>query len=124
MIRKALIAPMLALGLVATPAFSQPATPPPVKEASIDFANSGGIRDWREDGDRTVYVQDRQHRWYRATLMRPSYDLRGALAIGFDTGPGDTFDHFSSVVIRGQRYAVESLVRIDGPPPRAQHKHR
>jgi hypothetical protein len=122
--RKVLIAPLLALGLAAAPAIAQPSSAPAVKEASIDFANSGGIRDWREAGDRTIYIEDRAHHWYKATLMRPSYDLRGALAIGFDTGPGDTFDHFSSVVIRGQRYAVESLVRIDGRPPSRAHKHR
>jgi hypothetical protein len=122
--RKLLIAPLLALGLAALPAAALSSTAPAAKEASIDLANSGGIRDWREVGDQTIYVQDRQHRWYRATLMRPSYDLRGALAIGFDTGPGDTFDKFSSVVIRGQRYAVESLVRIEGSPPSEARKHK
>jgi hypothetical protein len=123
MTRKLLIAPLLALVLTGAPAFAQP-QPPAQHEASIAFANSGGIRDWREGDNRTIYIQDRYFRWYKATLMRPSYDLRSSLAVGFDTGPSDRFDKFSWVVIRGQRYAVDSLVRIEGAPPHAARKHR
>ena len=121
MTRTLLIAPLLALGLAAAPALAgpQPAAEPP--EASIPFANHGGIWNWREGDRQTIYVQDRFRRWYKATLMRPSYDLRATTAVGFDTGPTDRFDKFSWVVIRGQRYAVESLVRADGPPPARKH---
>ena len=126
MTRRLLIVPLIALGLVAAPAGASfaraaaPATP----EASIPFANHGGIRDWRETGDRTLYIQDSARHWYRATLMTSAFDLPYTTAIGFDTGPTDRLDKFSSVVVRGQRYAIQSLMRVDGPPPPRQHKHR
>jgi hypothetical protein len=123
MTRTLLIAPLLALGLAAAPALAGPqAAPVAQPETSIAFANHGGIWDWREGDRQTIYIQDRFRRWYKATLMRPSHDLRGATAVAFETGPGDRFDKFSWVVIRGQRYAVDSLVRVDGPPRAAKHR--
>lgn len=123
MTRKRLIAPLLAIGLAAAPALAQPPAAPAPREASIAFANNGGIRDWRDDGEQAVYIQDRYMRWYRATLMRRSFDLPTALAIGFDTGPSDRFDRFSWIVVDGQRYAVQSFVRIEGKPPSRRARH-
>lgn len=124
MTRKLLIAPLVALGLAAAPAFAHASQPAPAAhEVSIPFINMGGIRDWRSDGDRIIYLQDNGRHWYKATLMSPAIDLPFTEAIGFDTGPVDTFDHFSSVVIRGQLYAVQSLVRVDGPPA-PSHRNR
>jgi hypothetical protein len=123
--RTFLIALMAALAAPAAPAVAQSQPAPTSAEVSIPFANNGGIRDWREDGKQAVYIQDRFFRWYRATLMAPSFDLPTALAIGFDTGPNGRFDRFSSIVVRDQRYPVQSLVRIEGAPPSRQpHKHR
>ena len=118
MTRNLFIAPLLALGLAVAPALAQP--PAPQSEASIPFAQHGGIWDWREDGDQTLYIQDRSHHWYKATLMTPVIDLPFAQTIGFDTGPMDRLDKFSSIAVHGQKYALQSLVRIDGPPPSRQ----
>jgi uncharacterized protein DUF6491 len=117
--RSSLLAPLVALGVAAAPAMGSAAesAPAPAQEASIAFADHGGIRDWRGDDERTLYLQDRFFRWYKATLMSPAPDLRTALAVRFDTGASDRFDRFSWVVVRGQRYAVQSLVRIEGKPP-------
>jgi hypothetical protein len=123
MARKLLIAPLLALGLATASAAADPPRAPAPPEASIPFANNGGIRDWRDDGKQALYIQDRYFRWYRVTLMTPSFDLPTALAIGFDTGPGDRFDRFSWIVVDGQRYAVQSLVRIEGKPPSRKARH-
>ncbi len=121
---KLLIAPLVALGLAAAPAFAHSPQPAPAQpEASIPFINMGGIRDWRAEGDRTIYIQDSGRHWYKATLMNRAIDLPFTEAIGFDTGPIDRFDHFSSVVIRGQHYAVQSLVRVAGPPA-PRHRER
>jgi hypothetical protein len=127
MTRKLLIAPLLALGLTAAPApaHSPTSVARAQAEVSIPFANHGGIRDWRSDGDRTIYLQDSGRHWYKATLMTRAIDLPFTEAIGFDTGPIDRFDHFSSIVVRGQRYAVQSLVPVAGPPaPRSEHHAR
>jgi len=55
----------------------------PVAEATISFANLGGINDWRADGDRALYVQGRNQKWYHAELMGSCIDLPNAERIGF-----------------------------------------
>ena len=112
------IAPILALGLAGAPAIAGgPAEAPAVKEARIPFVNHGGIRDWRFADRETIYVQDRHRGWYKATLMNPVIGWRGQWAIGFESRGVDTFDRFSNVVVDGRRHPVQSLVRVDGPPP-------
>jgi len=41
----------------------------PAPEASIPFANHGGIYNWRVVNDRTVLIQSQSRRWYKATLL-------------------------------------------------------
>lgn len=117
---------LAALALACAPALAHAAPaqaqPPAAAEASIPFVNHGGIRDWRAVGDSTLYVQDQQGQWYRASLMGPAFDLPFAEAIGFDGRGTDTFDRFASVVVRGQSYPVQSLVKVPGPPSAAAGK--
>lgn len=42
-------------------------------EASIPFANRGGISDWRVEDDSNLLLQDNRGQWYRARLQAPSY---------------------------------------------------
>jgi opacity protein-like surface antigen len=88
---------------------------PSVPQASIPFVNHGGIRDWRAADHDTLYVQDQRRNWYRAELFAPCLDLPFAHAIGFETRGIDRFDRFSSIRVRGQRCAVQSLVRSEPP---------
>ena len=117
------IAPVLAIGLAATPALAQDAPQQARDEeakqeqASIAFVSHGGIRDWQADDRETLYIQDRSRQWYKAKLMSPSHELPFAWKIGFDTGPVDRLDRFSSVVVDGFRHPIESLVKVHGPPP-------
>src|SRR5262245_24639781 len=108
-----------AMGLaVATPAVAT-VSQPVAKEARIAFADRGGIRNWRVGPANTLYIQDRARRWYKAELMYRPAGMAFEWRIGFDAGPTGTFDRFSTVVIDRQRIPVQSLVRVDGPPPRA-----
>jgi hypothetical protein len=119
--------PLAAMALVAPAVHAETAPAQAVaeqEEARIAFANSGGIRDWRTYERDAIYIQGRDRKWYKATLMSPAFDLPYAQAIGFDTGPTDTFDKFSSVIVRGQRYAVTSLIKIDGPPKKPKKAKR
>lgn len=115
-----LILPLAALALAAPAAYAETSTPQPEakQDARIPFVNHGGIRDWRSNDRDVVYIQASNRDWYKATLMSPAYDLPYVTAIGFDTGPNDTLDKFSSIVIRGQRYPITSLERIPGEPPK------
>ena len=86
-------------------------------QASIPFVQYGGIRNWKADSDKGLWIQDSHRNWYYAKLMAPCFGLRFATSIGFDTQPMGTFDRFSSVIVpREGRCTVQSLVESDGPP--------
>lgn len=86
-------------------------------DVSIPFANHGGIRDWRADSDRGLWIQDTFGKWYYAAVMGPCIGLNFANSIGFDTRPQGSFDRFSSIVVpREGRCAIQSL-RPSGAPP-------
>jgi len=88
----------------------------------IPFANHGGVRDWQAGDRDTVYFQDRQKRWYKAELIGSASDLPFTLFIGIDSGPSDRLDKWSSVYVRGQRYALASFEPIEGAPPKKAKK--
>lgn len=90
------------------------------REASIPFVDSGSIRDWRAVGRDTLYVQDVHRNWYRAELMGPCIDLNFANTIGFDASGTNRFDRYSSIVVRGQRCPLQSLVASAPPPKKAK----
>lgn len=107
----------------AAPAAQAATTAPLPPQASIPFVNHQGIRDWRAADSRTLYVQDRGRRWYRATLFAPCYELPFAQAIGFETRGVDRFDRFSAIRVRGERCTVSSL-EASGPPPAKMKRQR
>lgn len=108
-----LLVAVFAGGAVQAAETHAPVTP----QASIAFANHGGIRDWQADRDRGLWVQDVHRNWYYATFMGPCFGLNFANAIGFDTRPMGTFDRFSSIIVpREGRCVVQSFVPSDGPP--------
>ncbi|MEN7536630.1 DUF6491 family protein [Aurantiacibacter flavus] len=116
-----LAAPLLALGLFATPALAETPAQSTVAEqpeARINFVNHGGIRNWHAEDRDTLYIQDRRRNWYKAELMIPSHELPFAWAIGFDTGPIDRLDKFSQIVVDGRSYPIASLTQVDGLPER------
>jgi hypothetical protein len=106
--------------LLSGAAVALPPTPAP-QEASIAFADHGSIQTWQADSDQAVYVQGDNHQWYHATLMGPCLDLRFAEAIGFETRGTGNFDRFSTLIVRGQRCQVQSVVK-SAPPPRKNAK--
>ncbi|HEY8605288.1 DUF6491 family protein [Tsuneonella suprasediminis] len=133
MFRRTLLLPFAAIsavGLAGVPAIAQTDGAKPdadahavaEQEAKIPFANTTGIRDWRAEGDSTIYFQDRRRQWYKATLFSPAPDLPFATAVGIDTGPMGTLDRFSKIRIRGESYALQSFVKVDGPPPKKADK--
>jgi hypothetical protein len=89
------------------------------RDASIPFANHGGIRDWQADGDHGLWVQSVNRKWYYATFMGACYGLDFATSLGFDTRPMGAFDRWSTVLVPGRRRcAVRSFTPSDGPPSR------
>ncbi|MDE2406102.1 MAG: hypothetical protein KGM17_15635 [Sphingomonadales bacterium] len=97
-------------------AVSLAAAPPRVPQAEIPFADHGGVADWRADGDHTIYFEDNHHRWFRATLFAPCFDLPFVEAIGIDAGPTGSLDNFGAVIVKGRRYTFSAFVAVPGPP--------
>jgi len=87
-------------------------TPP---EAQIPFANRGGIWNWQVIDNKTVLIESRSRKWYRATLFGNCFNLSFAQNMAFVTNSNGSFDKFSSIRTRSQRCPLVSLVEI--PPP-------
>ena len=118
----ALLIPLSPLAAVPSGAVAAPA--PARSEASIPFANHGGVDDWRAEGTRTIYFKDQHNKWYRATLMMPAFDLPFVETIGIDARPVGTLDKFGAVIVKGQRYPFASFESVSGPPSKAsKHRH-
>ena len=101
-----------------TPKDSASAAKP--QEAAIPFANQGGIRDWRADNERGMWVQDTHNRWYYGRFMAPCTGLQFAETVRFKTGPSGELDRWSVVRARDTgNCAFTSFVRSEGPPKKA-----
>lgn len=107
--KKLLIALMLGAALPAVGFAAQ------AKEVGIPFAGSGGIRDWRADGNRALFIQGTGGKWYRAELMSPCHGLNFANTIRFVPEPSDRFDRFSKIVVDGQACHVRSVQPAEKP---------
>ena len=113
--------PILVLAAaLAAPALAE--TPVRREEASIPFANHPrAIRNFEAPSDETVYLQDRQRRWYRADLGH-CFGLKWAHRIGYDTRGSLNLDSFGALLVDGERCPILSLTRSDGPPPKVRAK--
>jgi hypothetical protein len=89
-------------------------------EAKIVFPNHGAIRNFEADGNDGIWLEDRQRRWYYGELIGYCPDLNFTHAIGFETHGAPVFDKFSSIIVRGQRCQLTSLVTAEKPLPRKE----
>ena len=106
---------LAAAALFALPAAAQDAPAPAAKEARIPFASM--VRDYRAQDRDVIYLRAGRD-WYRGTFFAPCEQLPWAWNIVFDTGPaGGAIDRFSTVLARGERCRLNSLVKIAGQPP-------
>jgi len=117
----ALVGTVLLIGISPAVADTDPQKPPE-KQAAIPFVNSGSIRDYRVVDNDTLYIQDIGGKWYRADLIGNCLDLPYAQAIGFDARGTNSFDRFSSIIVRGRSCPLTSLVE-SAPPPKKARKH-
>ena len=114
---------LLALPLAALCAAAAPAqTPPPAPgtQATIPFVEHDGVYDFRPDGDRAVYLQDRSRKWYRATVLGPCIGLNFATRIGVKTRGTSSLDRFGALLVDGQECQIDQLVTSDPPPKKAK----
>ncbi len=108
----------LVFSFIAGGAAAASAPPEKGKDASIAFADHGGIRDWEADKDVGIWVQDVHRHWYYARFMSPCHELRFVEGVGFVTGPGGQLDRFGAVRTRGgERCVFASFEESKSPPP-------
>lgn len=119
-----LIAAMLFASMLTATAFAgqnkTSAWPEYGVEASIPFADSGGIRNFETNEDRGIWIEDRQRRWYYASFIGACPRLDHAMAVGFDTRGSNNFDKFGAIVTQDDRCPISSLVTAEKPLPRKE----
>ena len=124
MIRTLVLSALAAASLAAVPALAKDRTWPADrlgKETSIPFIGTIGLYNFEPDGDRGVWLQDQQRRWYYATVLGPCTDLPFANRIGVDTRfNGTQLDRTGTLLVDRQRCPLTSLVASNGPPPKAK----
>ncbi|MGO9934800.1 MAG: DUF6491 family protein [Steroidobacteraceae bacterium] len=106
----------------AAPTAADAASPAPPREAQIPFANKGGIWNWRAIDNKTVLIESRARKWYKATLFGNCLNLPFTQNMVFVSNSNGTFDKFSSIRTRGQRCPLVSLVEIPAPPKNSNAK--
>lgn len=120
---KQLTLSMLALAVTGlVPAVAMPQAAPAEREVRIPFSST--IRDFRADGTSAVYLRAGSH-WYRGTFQSTCRELPWAEGIQLDRSSGTTgIDRFSTLLVRGQRCQLTSLVKVDGPPAKKDRAKR
>jgi len=125
MIRTLTIAMLTAASLAGTAAARQQDRTWPAdklgKETSIPFIGTIGLYNFEADGDRGVWLQDQQRRWYYARVLGPCTGLPFAVRIGVDTRfGGSQLDRTGTLLVDRQRCPINSLVASNGPLPKAK----
>ncbi len=111
------------VALAVTPVFAKHGTGWPAdklgKETSIPFVGTIGLYNFDARDDQGVYLQDQQRRWYYARINGVCTRLPYANRIAVDTRFGGTqLDRTGSLLVDGQRCAIDSLTASNGPPPK------
>jgi hypothetical protein len=88
--------------------------------AEIHFADLGGIRDFRPQGDGALLIQGTNGKWFRATFFGPCIGLRQRETLAFVTSPGGTLDRFSAILVGRQRCDFRTFEPTEPPAPRAR----
>jgi Family of unknown function (DUF6491) len=91
-------------------------------DASIVFPNYGAIRNFEADGDKGIWIEDQQRRWYYGEFMGSCIGLNFANAIGFDTGWLSRFDKFSKIIVRDDVCTLSSFVTAEKPLSRKERR--
>jgi hypothetical protein len=89
-------------------------------EASIPFADHGGISNWEADGNRGLWVQSSHRAWYYGVFAAPCTGLQFHETLRFRFSPSGTLDRYSQVETRdpGGSCWFKSFKASDGPPAR------
>jgi len=92
---------------------------PPVS-AGAAFVDHAAMRDWHADGDRSLWIQAGNRRWFYAHLARACHGLSSTNSLTFETHTSGYIDRTSVLVMpQGAKCPVQSLAP-NGTPPQAR----
>lgn len=105
-----------------SPAFAGADTREVGVEASIAFPSHGGVRNFRADDDRGVWIEDQRRNWYYASFLGQCRDIRWADAIGVETYGSSRLDRNSRLIVGSDVCAISRLVTADKPLPLSEQR--
>jgi hypothetical protein len=116
-----ILAGFFSVGAVAAVAADEAALPEtPAPETQIPFASKGGIWSWRVVDNKTVLIESRGRKWYKATLFSNCINLPFSERMTFVPNASGSFDRFSTIRVGSQRCPLSSLVATSAPPKKAK----
>jgi hypothetical protein len=68
-------------------------------DASIPFANHGGIYDWHPNGTKGIWVEGADRQWYYGTFFGTCLGINTALRVGFVPEVTGEFNRWSSIIV-------------------------
>jgi hypothetical protein len=86
-------------------------------DSTTTFLNHAQLRDWLADGERGLWIQAIDLRWFYARFTHTCHGLSATSSLAFDTRGSDTIDSRSTVVVPGSgRCTVLTFLPSQGPP--------
>ena len=86
-------------------------------DSSATFLNRTRLRDWLADGERGLWLQAVDLRWFYARFAHACHGLSVTNSLSFETRAQDKIDSRSAVVVPGSgRCSLMSFVPSHGPP--------
>jgi hypothetical protein len=86
-------------------------------DSTTTFLNHAQLRHWLADGERGLWIQAIDLRWFYARFAHACHGLSATNSLAFDTRGSDTIDSSSAVVVPGGgRCTVQSFLPSQGPP--------
>jgi hypothetical protein len=90
-------------------------------EASIPFANHGGIRDWRADGSKGMWIEAASGHWFYASFSSQCTTLPFAIGVNFVPEPSGVLSRWSSIrLAHDERCFFRTLQPSDAPPKKRE----
>jgi hypothetical protein len=86
-------------------------------ETYIPYASRDGITEYRVVANDRLYARALTGGWYLVRLTGPCPGLRSEMPLSFDTRQG-RLDRFGAILVERDYCPVESVIRIEGEPPR------
>jgi hypothetical protein len=86
-------------------------------DSTASFLDHAQLRDWLADGERGLWLQAVNLRWFYARFAHACRGLGATNSLSFDTRGSDNIDSRSAVVVPGRaRCMVLSFLPSQGPP--------